>query len=271
MSDARKPTPAEMYERFFGPAIFVPWAKVLLEHAAPEPGERVLDLACGTGIVARHVAPHLGSEGEVIAVDISPDMLAVARSLPQPEGAKVDWRQGDARELPLPDDSVALVLCQQGLQFVPDRPAAVREMRRVLADGGRAVVSVWQGLDRHPVYRALLEAEARYLDAPIAEVAAPFMLGDEGELRALFADAGFERVEIIPKSLDVRFPTPERFVQLTLLAAAAVMPDFAQEDDAARAALVDAVGREVEEVLARHREGDHLVFPMPTHIVVAHT
>ncbi len=92
-------------------------------------------MACGTGIVARYATPLLGAEGSVVALDVSPDMLAVARALPEPAGAAVEWQEGDATSLALPDSAFDLVLCQQGLQFFPDRAAAVREMRRVLAPG----------------------------------------------------------------------------------------------------------------------------------------
>jgi ubiquinone/menaquinone biosynthesis C-methylase UbiE len=156
-------TPAEMYERFFVPAMFAPWARVLLEYAAPQPGERVLDLACGTGVVARHVAPRIGATGRLIALDLRPGMLAVARSLPAPSGAAIEWREGDAVALDLPADSFDLVVCQQGLQFFSDRAAAVREMQRVLAPGGRLALNIWQGLERQPVFEAFAEAEVRHL------------------------------------------------------------------------------------------------------------
>ncbi len=115
--------PAQAYESYFVPALFVPWTAVLLEHAAPRPGERVLDVACGTGVVARNAAPLVGSEGKVAALDISPAMLDVARSLPAPAGARIDWHEGSALALPFPSEAFDLVLCQQGLQFFPDRAA----------------------------------------------------------------------------------------------------------------------------------------------------
>src|SRR5438552_1035927 len=142
-TEQKNPSPAEIFESYFVPAIFAPWARVLLEYAAPRPGDRVLDLACATGIVARQVAPVVGPSGRVVALDINPGMLAVGASLPAPEGAAIEWRQGDAVALDLPTGAFDLVLCQQGLQFFSDRAAAVREMKRVLADGGRVVLSLW--------------------------------------------------------------------------------------------------------------------------------
>lgn len=270
MSQQQTPTPAEMFDQYFGPALFIPWARVLQGYAAPQPGERVLDLACGPGTVARHVAPVVGATGKVVALDISPEMLAVARSRPAPAGARIEWRAGDATSLDLPDDAFDLVLCQQGLQFFSERAAAVREMRRVLADEGRVVLSVWQALDRHPLYEALCEAEARHLEMPLSDVAAPWSLPDVGELRALLSEAGFQRVEVIARSLDARFPSPDRFVELTVLAGAAVAPTFDHEDPAARLALTEAIAREIEPVVQRYRDGERLIIPTWWHIAVAY-
>ena len=270
MNGPRGPDPAETYEQYLGSAIAHPWTRVLLELAAPQPGERVLDVACGTGSVARHVAPMVGREGKVVALDISPAMLAVARALPLPPGASIEWREGNAVRLDLPDDAFDLVLCQQGLQFFPDRAASVREMRRVLQDGGRVVISVWQALQRHPVYEALFEATARHLGAAVSTVDVSFSLWDSEDLRRLLNDAGFERIVITPRSLEVHLPTPERFVQLTVLGAATSIPAFTQLDTAARSALVDAVIGETQAVAEHYRDGNTLRFPMSTHIAFAY-
>ena len=269
MSQQQSSTPAEMFDQYFGPALFAPWARILLEHATPQPSERVLDLACGTGTVARHVAPMVGATGKVVALDINPDMLAVALSHPAPAGAPIEWRVGDATSLDLSHDAFDLVLCQQGLQFFPERAAAVREVRRVLTDEGRVALNVWQALDRHPVYEALCEAEAHQLGVPLSDVATPWSLPDTGELRALLSKAGFDRIEIMPRSLDVYFPSPERFVYLTLFAAAAFLPEFDWEDEALRTALIEAVNLEIEPVVQRYRSGERLIVPTFWHIAVA--
>ena len=267
--DGRRPqtNPAELYERHFVPAVFAPWAQELLRRAAPQPGERVLDVACGTGIVARAVAPIVGSAGRVAALDLSPAMVAVARSRPAPPGAAIAWHEGSADALPFPDGAFDLVLCQQGLQFFPDRPAALREMRRVLAPGGRAVLSVWRSLRHNPFYEVVIEAQARHLGSP--SVFAPYSLGEANELRALLDGAGFGDVTIEPATLTIRFPSREDFVHNGVLASAAVQPAFAQADEAARAALVSAVRRDVEATLRRYAEGEGLAFPMAAHIARA--
>jgi ubiquinone/menaquinone biosynthesis C-methylase UbiE len=261
MSQPQNSTPAEVFDQFFGPTLFMPWAHLLLEHAQPLPGERVLDLACGTGTVARLVAPIVGPAGKVVALDIHSGMLAIARARPVPEGATIEWRQGDATVLDLPDDTFDLTLCQQGMQFFADRAAAAREMWRVLIGGGRVVLNLWQALHRHPVYEALGEAEARYLGAPVSAVAAPWSLTNAEELRALLEAAGFERITITPQSLDVHFPSAARFVNLTLFAAQAFLPQFDWTDDRLRSGLIAEVSHEIEPVVQQYRHGDRLSFP----------
>lgn len=259
-------SPAEMYEQFFGPAIFRPWSSELLELARPQPGERVLDLACGTGIVAREAAPLVQPGGTVTGVDVSPAMLAVAKAK-TPPGAAVEWREANAVDVQLPAGQFDLVLCQQGLQFFPDRKAALRGVHRALKPGGRVAVSVWQGLEHHEVYRALFEAEAGFLDKPLEAVAVPFSFGDADALRALLQEAGFTRMDVSPKTREVRFADANAFVEQTILAATAVMPEMAQEDPAP---LVNAVKAAMADVLQRHRQGTGVVFPMSANIALGY-
>lgn len=127
---------AEHYERYIVPTIFIPWSTDLLERAALQPGERVLDVACGTGVVARHAAQQVGSDGTVTGLDLNPVMLEVARTQAASSDAVVEWHQGDAGALPFDDAAFDVVLCQQGLQFFPDKVKALREMHRVLVPGG---------------------------------------------------------------------------------------------------------------------------------------
>lgn len=269
MSQPQPRSPAETYEQYFVPAMFLPWATILLRYASPQPGERMLDVACGTGIVARQAAPLVGANGQVVALDMNPAMLAVARAQPAPAGATIRWQEGNAMALPFPDDTFDVVLCQHGLQFVPDRAGAVREMRRVLVPGGRALVIVLQALARHPVFEALMESVARHLSLPVSAVMTPFALCDADELRRLFTATGFAKVAILPESTTVRFPEPERFVPLAVTSSAAAVPAFAQLEAPARAALLETVRGEIEPTIRRYRNGDSVTFPMFAHIAVA--
>lgn len=213
----------------------------------------------------------MGADGQVVALDMNPAMLAVARALPAPSGATITWQEGNAMALPFPNGAFDLVLCQHGLQFVPDRAAAVREMRRVLAPPGRALAIVLQALARHPVFEALMESVARHLSLPISDVMTPFALYDADELRTLFTAAGFKKVDILPESTTVRFPERERFVPLAVTSSAAAVPAFTQLQQPARAALLEAARVEVEPVIRRYRDAEAVTFPMFAHIVVATT
>jgi ubiquinone/menaquinone biosynthesis C-methylase UbiE len=130
----------ENYERYLVPNIFRPWAEDLVEIAALRPGERVLDIACETGIVARTAARKLGGSGSVVGLDLSAPMLAAARAAAAAESVAVEWWEGSAVNLPLGDAAFEVVFCQQGLQFFPDRVSALREIYRVLTPGGRLVL-----------------------------------------------------------------------------------------------------------------------------------
>jgi len=269
MNQPQSSNPAEMYQRYFVPAMFLPWSRLLLRQAALQPGERVLDVACGTGIVAREAAALAGAQGQIVALDMNPAMLAVARALPAVTGAAIDWQEGNATAMPFPDGSFEVVLCQHGLQLIPDREGVAREMRRVLAPGGRVLVMVLQALSLHPVFEALNEAVARQLAMPVAAVAAPFSLFDADELRNLFSAAGFGSVEVVPVSTTVHFPEPGRFVPLAVTSSAAAVPAFARLEAEARATLFETIRQEVAATLQKYTDGEVVSFPMFAHIAVA--
>jgi len=226
--------------------MFLPWARILVDQAAAR----------------------VGAQGRVVGLDLNPAMLAVARGVSPPAGATIDWREGDATSLPFSDASFDVVLCQHGLQFVPDRAAAVREMRRVLAPGGRALVMVLQSLAQHPVFEALMQSVARQLSLPLAATTIPFALSDAGQVRSWFTAAGFASVDIVPASITVRFPDPERFVPLAVASSAAAVPAFAQLEAPARAALLQTVRVETDSVVGRYRDGDVVTFPMFANVAV---
>lgn len=229
--------PAENYERHFVPAIAAPLAHELVEVARLRRGERVLDVACGTGIVARLAAEQVGSDGYVAGVDVNPGMLDVARSATLE--AEIEWREGNAEVLPVADRSVDVVLCQMGLQFVEQKAAALREMHRVLIPGGRVLVNV---PGPTPVPFVILEqALARHLGPEAAAfVRVVFSLHDPAELRNLIESAGFD--DVVARSTATNLPLPPaadflwQYVYSTPLAGLA-----GQLDDDRRAALEEEV------------------------------
>ena len=268
--DQQEPPPfhgtgAEIYERSLVPAVFAPWAALLIEQAKLQPGERVLDVACGTGVVARRVAQHIGPTGKVIGLDLHADMLAVARSLPELPGASIGWQEGNALALPFSDETFDVVLCQQGLQFFSDRPAALREMHRVLVPGGRVVLSVWGPLERNPGHAALVRALERHLDTAAASAMRSFFaLGEVREVRSLLAGGLFRQVLLHTAVLTVRFASPEQFVWLEMLPSHLENP-VAGMDVRALSVLVS----EVNAALQPYVTSDGLAFPLQAHLVNA--
>jgi len=203
----------DLYQRYLVPAIFAPWAEEILKLAKLGSGERVLDVACGTGVVARGAREALGSGADVVGCDINPDTLKVARSASA--GLAIEWRQSDACSLPFPDSDFDVVVCQQGLQFFPDRAAALGEMRRVLRDGGRVVLAVWSSIERSPGFRALADAIERHMSVEAANRYrhGPFGYGPMANLQRELAAVGFVGVSVEERNKAVRFPSAEEFVR----------------------------------------------------------
>jgi ubiquinone/menaquinone biosynthesis C-methylase UbiE len=209
---------AELYQRHLVPTIASLWAADLIDRAAPRPGERVLDVACGTGVVARLAAERMGS-GRVTGLDINAGMLAVARSLPADATRPIEWQEGSALALPFSDEAFDLILCQFGLQFFPDKPAALGEMRRVLAPSGRVALSVFTVIEHTPASNALADALDRHFGAGASQTKrSEHVLSDRGELRELVTAAGFRNVAIETVTQTIRFPSTREYVRVQLSA-----------------------------------------------------
>lgn len=254
--------PAENYQRYFVPAIGRPSAAGLVEAAAPRPGERVLDVACGTGVVARMAREALGPEGSVTGLDVNPGMISVAGAH-TPDELEIEWITAPAEDMPLPDDSFDVVMCGMGLQFFKDREAGLREMRRVLADGGRAVLNLPGPIP--PVFQVFERALARYMGPEAAGFAsAVFSLHDPDELRDLVGRAGFGDVRIDSMVGSLPVPPPEDFLWQYIHSTPLAGP-IASADADRRAALE----REVCEGWQEFVEDGHLVVEVRMTTVVA--
>lgn len=200
----------ENYERYFVPAIGDPVARDLIDRAALRAGERVLDVACGTGIVARLAAEKVGETGTVAGLDVNAGMLAVARSVVPPQ-TSIDWHEASAEAIPLPDEAFDVVLCQMGLQFMADKLAALSEMRRVLAPGGRLLVNA-PGPTPPPL-AVMAEALATHVRPEVAGfVHAVFSLHDPEELRGLLDGARFTAVVVDRHLKTLPLPPPQDFL-----------------------------------------------------------
>lgn len=232
-------TAAEAFEKFLVPPIFGPWSRRLVDHAAIQPGERVLDIGCGTGAAARYAAELVGPQGRVVATDINEGMIAHARTL---EGADaVEWRLDDVLDLPYDDDGFDAVVGNQILQFLPDKPTALSEMRRVLTVDGRLALSVYCALDLCPAHAAVARAlEAHDVDP--AGIQNPYSYGDPMILGDAIQAAGFRNISVVRKTLESRFASPSAFVEALAAGGPSARHALEQLDAAGLQAVMEEVG-----------------------------
>ena len=226
---------AETYQRCFVPAVAEPVSGPLLEAAALRTGERVLDVACGTGVIARAAAAKVGTSGSVTGVDVAPDMIDVAKGVAAPDGSHVEWQVADAAALPVPDAGFDVVLCQMGLMFMEDRLGALAEMRRVLGPGGRIAVSTPGPIQ--PAFQVLERGIEEHVDPDLGKfVAGVFSMHDASEVEALLSSAGFTATGATTVPVDLRLPGPAewlwQYIELTPIG-----PLVAAADQEAQAAL----------------------------------
>ena len=207
LEDARGP--AEIYDALFVPALFAQWGPVVTAEAGVQKGDRVLDVACGTGALTLAVAEIAGPSGSVVGLDANPEMLAVARRKP----VQIEWLEGRAEALPLPDGSFNAVVSQFGFMFFEDKPKALREMVRVLKPGGRLAVAVCGAVENSPGYGAFALLLDRLFGRQVGDAfRAPFSLGDAGRLHEICRQAGIEDAEIVQRNGKVRFKSIDALV-----------------------------------------------------------
>ena len=253
----------EMYERWLAGPLFRPWAEMTLEEVELSPGDRVLDIACGTGIVARVARERLGDAGYVVGIDVSSDMLAVARAV----APGIDWREGNAGALPLHDgEQFDVVVCQQGLQFFPDKPAAAAQMRRALAKGGRLAVATWRSDDEIPFFRELRRVAERHLGAITDQ---RYSFGDAAAAEALLRDAGFHEVRVMTISRTMRFQDGAPLLRLNTMALVGMSAVGREMGDQERKSVVEAIVSESEPALHLYADGSGLAFELSTNLATA--
>ncbi|MGH2550465.1 MAG: methyltransferase domain-containing protein, partial [Thermomicrobiales bacterium] len=235
----------------------------LVEIAGIKPGDRVLDVACGTGVSTRVAAERAGVTGRVVGLDFSAAMLGIARELPPAAGADIEWIEANALSMPLPDASFNVAICQQGLQQIPDRVAALREIRRVLEPASRFVGCVWGPLEGNPGMHALVQALGRHVSPAAADNRrAPFALSDSENLRGLLVEAGFRDVQIQTLTIIAGFTSSDdqvdgEFEATPLSTVAGVTVEMR-----------DAIRRDVRAAVARYTDGDQLNLPMEVHFAL---
>jgi SAM-dependent methyltransferase len=236
-------TAAKAYEEFFVPALFGEWAPRVAAAARIRTGDHVLDVACGTGVLAREAESQVGPEGFVAGVDASPGMLAVARTV----APRIEWRDAQAEALPYPDQRFDAVVSQFGLMFFRDRRRALTEMQRVLKRGGRLAVAVWASLDSSPAYAAEVDLLERVAGRAAADaVRAPFVLGDTNQLTQLVARAGVDKVSVATQRGIARFSSIRFMVEADLRGWLPLMGVVLTEDQ------INRILQDAEHVLRAH-------------------
>jgi SAM-dependent methyltransferase len=250
---------AEVYESCFLPAIFGAWASPVADAAGISRGNKVLDVGCGTGVLAREALRRAGEDGRVVGLDLNEGMLAVAaRTEPN-----VEWRRGDAASLPFEDASFDVVVSQFALMYFPDRAASLREMWRTLAPEGRLAVAAWAPIDHARGYQILVDIAVRQCGREAADVlAAPFVLGDQAELAKLVADSGISGAKLTLREGSIQFPSVQEFIRIEVKGSplAGML-----SDDAMRALAAESEDALVEFVVP----SGEIVMPMDAHIVTA--
>jgi SAM-dependent methyltransferase len=248
---------AEAYESQFVPAIFAEWAPRILDAAGVSPGDRVLDVACGTGVVARLALERVGPSGKVVGVDLNDAMLAVAARI-EP---RVEWRQGDAAALPVPDRAFDSVTCQMAMMFFPDRRAAFAEMERAAQRDGTVAVVVPAALDAQPAYQVFVEAAVDRVGESARSLLATYW--NCGDLDALAAEAAGEGLATIERTTipgTARFGSAQDFVMTEIHASP--LSDRVNGDDA------HAISDVVSDRLARYATPDGFEIPLICHLLV---
>ncbi len=250
---------ADVYEEFFVPALFGQWAPRVSQAAALSPGQHVLDVACGTGVLAREAERLVHPDGAVTGLDRNDGMLGVAGRLAD----RIEWRQGQAESLPFPDRHFDAVVSQFGLMFFEDRVVALKEMWRVLRPGGRLAVAVWDGLDHAPGYAAMASLLQQLFGEAVADsIRVPYCLGDRDAVLALFAEAEIGDAQIDTCDGDARFPSIAAWVHTDVRGW--TLADVL--DDAQYHRLLNAAELELQAFV----QGDGSVrFRHPAHIITA--
>jgi ubiquinone/menaquinone biosynthesis C-methylase UbiE len=253
----------EMYERWLVGPLFLPWAELTLDELKLSPGDRLLDIACGTGIVARVAKERLGDTGHVVGIDVSSDMLAVARGV----APDIDWREGNASSLPLNEgEQFDIVVCQQGLQFFSDKTQAIAQMRRALAEHGRLAVATWCSDEEIPFLRELRRVAERHLGAITDR---RYAFGDTALLEGLLRDAGFNDIDVKTVARTIRFADGEPFIGLNTMAFVGMSTGGKVMSHDERKYVMENIINESAPVLQQYSDGSALTFELRTTLALA--
>ena len=259
-------TAPEAYERYIVPAWMGEWAQMLVEIGGVRSGKQVLDVACGTGIVARKAARIVGQSGRVTGLDVNEGMIRSAKYFAEREGLHtIEWHQENALSMPFGDSEYDVILCQQGVQFSPDPLATLREMSRVMIPGGRLAISVWRELKRYPCFTAFTDVLESFLGKEaMNSVHTSFSLADSDRLKDLVNSGGFHNVHIRLEVKMARYPSLEEFIP-GYLAATPFAAKIAEMKEWDRSEM----SRRITTSLYDYIDDDGLAAPMECYVITA--
>lgn len=249
------------YESLFVPALFAQWTKHIIEAADIREGSHVLDIACGTGVLARHALSKTGTSGRVIGIDPAPGMLAAAKEI-EPG---IDWILCGAESLELDDETLDSVISQFGMMFFQDRQKSAKEMFRVLKPGGSLAIAVWNSVEQNPAYGDIISVLQEQVGTEAANaLRLPYSLGNADEVTAVLDDSGFTGVSVETKTEPARFPSSRHMVEAELRGWLPLFDIFLDETK------INDVLIESDRTLSKYAESSgEAVFPTSAHVITA--
>lgn len=256
---------AETYESLKVPSVFRPLAKATLETISLPANANVLDIACGTGVICKLLTEHLPGAGRIVGTDLNPAMIEVARLTMPKSKHRVEWYACDVTELPFENEEFDIAFCQQGLQFFPDKPKALAEIRRALTPQGRFVLTCWRTIS--PLFQAVADSLSKRVSEKAAKQAiGPFSFRDGDVIASLLAEANFRVMNVSSVTVNRRFESPRSSIRKEMLASP-YEQELVEKDDET----IDAVVADVCSALTEYRRGEILVIPQEAHLFQAET
>ncbi len=253
---------AAIYEEQKVPAIFLPLAEATLNSVPLLGDDTVLDVACGTGIVARKARQRIGPSARIVGADLNEGMIETARNLADPLSQSCEWYTADVVNLPFDDGAFSVAFCQQGIQYFPNREAAVQEIKRVLAQGGRMAFTVWS--EANDFFKSLAMSLSRHVNDEVAERSlAPFAYSGSA-LVSLLSEQGLGNVSAQILTVERAIKNPKIEIPKEIMGNP-VGPFVEEKGDAVMRTIVD----EVIASLSGYQHGSGLVIPQHTHLIQA--
>ena len=249
------------YESLFVPALFEQWTMHLIEGASIREGSHVLDIACGTGVLARNALSRTGPNGRVVGVDPAPGMIATAKEI-EPS---IDWILCSAEALEVGDETFDCVVSQFGMMFFLDRQKSAEEMFRVLKPGGSLAIAIWNSVEQNPAYADIIAVLQEQVGTAAADaLRLPYSLGNSDEVTTVLGKSGFTSINVETQVESAQFPSSRQMVEAELRG---WLPLF---DINLSEAKINDVLLESDSTLSKYANSSgKAIFPTSAHVITA--